>query len=102
MKESSQTELQSQPSGLVQNFFIVLPNTACTDEATVGVQAHTVLRAIQAALGAPGPLLRNPQPSKYRSKMSLAIRPKSNIPKCNGAGITAMICVRRVLAEFGV
>lgn len=48
--EDSQEASQSQPSNLVQNFFIVLPNMSSPNDALARTQAHTVLRAIQTAL----------------------------------------------------
>ena len=50
--------MESQPptsGSLVQNFFIVLPNTGAITDLTGSAQAETVLHAIRAALGAASP-----------------------------------------------
>jgi integrase len=50
--------MESQPptsGSLVQNFFIVLPNTGAITDLTGSAQAETVLHAIRAALGAAPP-----------------------------------------------
>ena len=51
MEQNGQAETNSTSSRLVQNFFIVLPNTVSAEGEAAGVQAQTVLRAIQAAVG---------------------------------------------------
>jgi len=64
MEKQSQTESQSHPANLVQNFFIVMPNGASTVEAAVGAQAQTALRAIQAAFASRGTHWPGPSPAE--------------------------------------
>ena len=66
MNEDSPVERLPQPGGLVQNFFIVMPNSTGMDHAAT-TQAHRVLRAIETALGAP----RSPEAQPAAKQASL-------------------------------
>ena len=51
MDDNHQSERQSQPEHLVQNFYIVMPNAEKSAGLTENSQTENVLQAIRAALG---------------------------------------------------
>jgi hypothetical protein len=58
LHDGNNNRMESQPptsGSLVQNFFIVLPNTGAITDMAGSAQAETVLHAIRAALGAAPP-----------------------------------------------